>query len=245
VNAHTGRLGDALNRLMPFLIVVAIVTVAFFLFIQAPLNAYLRSRSDVAALQVRMKTLQDARARAGNSPQVDLAASIRAFESQMAADDKVSDVTAILAKSVIDHAPADKLRGFSIETGDRIQISSDAARAVPVAAIGSVGTTPDPRLSLFPASVSYTPVKVTFSSTFEAIAGFMWTVKDLPTTVEIKSSTLTRGLPLMKMELLIWVYQRGSSASPEPGVAPSAPGAPVSGAAPVGPRVARLMGAEG
>ena len=68
----------------------------------------------------------------------------------------------------------------------------------------------------------------------------MWKVRDLPTTVEVKSATLTRGLPLMKMEVLIWVYQRGAAVSQEPGPAPGAPGTP----APVGPRVAELMSAE-
>lgn len=244
MNVHTGRLGDAITRLLPFIIVVAIVTFAYFWFIQTPLNAFLRARTDVTALQSRLRTAREAVARAGGVPAVDLQASMREFEKQMSKDEKVSDISAILAKAVLDAAPADKLKEFRIETSDRIKVIEEGGRNAPAAAGGLLG--PDPRFALFPVSVSYTPVKLVFSSTFEAIANVMWKVRDLPTTVEVRSATLTRGLPLMKMELLIWVYQRGEAVSSEqaaPFDAPAVPGRPTT--APVGPRVARLSGAEG
>jgi hypothetical protein len=244
VNVNTGRLSDAIARLLPFIIVAAIVTFAYFWFIQTPLNAFLRARVEVNALQTRLRTAQDAVVRAGGAPSVDLEATMRAFEKQMSMDEKVSDVTAILAKAVLDSAPADQLKEFRIETSDRIKAPEERGRPAPAGSGGLSG--PDPRFALFPVSVSYTPVKLVFSSTFEAIANVMWKVRDLPTTVEVRSATLTRGLPLMKMELLIWVYQRGAAASP----APAAPGGPATApsgptTAPVGPRVASLMGTEG
>jgi Tfp pilus assembly protein PilO len=246
VSANTGRLSDAIERLLPFLIVVAIVTFAFFFFIQTPLNAYLRTRTDTAALETRLQTARDSVARAAGTPPVDIQASITLFEKQMASDERVADVTALLAKAVLDSAPADKLRGFVIETSDRIKAEADEggrAKARPVTT-STVGTSPDPRLSLFPYKVAYTPVKVAFSSTFEGIANFMWKVRDLPTTIEVKSATLTRGMPFMKMEMLIWVYQRGAAISPEP--APVAPGTPAGPSVnPIVPRVAQLTGAEG
>ncbi|MCX6552762.1 MAG: hypothetical protein NTY02_17465, partial [Acidobacteria bacterium] len=198
--------------------VVVIVTLGYFWFIQAPLAAYMRSRADAVALADRVKTLQASAARASGAPAGDLEAPLRAFEQQVSREDKVADVTSLFAKAVLDSAPADKLREFSIETGDRVgsTLAESGSGRAPVASRGAESETPDLRLSLFPAPVSYTPVKVTFASTFEAVAGFMWKVRDLPTTVEIRSATLTRGLPLMKLELLAWVYQRGAAAGAAP-----------------------------
>ena len=218
MSATTGRLSDAIERLMPFIIVVAIVTLAYLWFMQAPLDAYLRARTDAAALETRLKTARERVARTAGTPLVDVQGPLSMFERQMSTDEKVAEVTALLAKAVLDSAPADKLHGFVIETSDRIKAEADEggrAKARPVTT-STVGTHPDPRFSLFPYTVIYTPVKVAFSSTFEGIANFMWKVRDLPTTVEVKSAILTRGMPLMKMELLLWVYQRGAAVSPAP-----------------------------
>jgi hypothetical protein len=240
VTTNTGRLSDAIERLLPFLIVVALVTFTYFWFIQAPLNAYLRTRTDVVSLQARVRTAQDSVARAAGTVPVDVQGSLAQFEAQMATDNKVAEITAILAKAVLDSARTDQLHGFAIETGDRVKVAADQGGPAKVST-STIGAAPDPRFGLFPYSVTYTPVRITFSSTFDAIASLMWKVRDLPTTIELRSATLTRGLPLMKMELLIWVYQRGAATGPELAVPPSVPG----GAAPVGPRVARLTGAEG
>ena len=251
MSANTGRLSDAIEHLLPFLIVVAIVTFVYFWFIQTPLNLYVRTRTDTAALQTRLKAAQDSVARASGTAPVDIQASLAAFERQMPTDDQVGEVTARLARAVLDSVPVDKLRGFAIETSDRIKAEADAGgRAkMPRVTADTVGSAPDPRFSLFPYKVIYTPVKVVFSSTFDGIANFMWRVRDLPTTVEVKSATLTRGLPFMKMELLIWVYQRGAAITPDlvPGpITPQTPTAPSPLAIPpVVPRVAQLTGAEG
>jgi hypothetical protein len=249
VSARTGRLGDAIERLLPFIIVVVIVTFAFFWFIQAPLNAYIRTRTDTNALRTRLKTEQERVARASGTPPVDIQATLVAFEKQMSPDEKVSDVTALLARAALDSAPGDKLRSLVIETSDRIKPENDGgggARAEAVSA-GKVASVPDPRLALFPYKVVYTPVRVAFSSTFEGIANFMWRVRDLPTTVEVKSVTLTRGLPFMKMELLIWVYQRGAAVGPDLAPVPSGPRAEPAGPStnPIVPSVSRITGAEG
>ena len=247
VSANTGRLGDAIERLLPFIIVVVIVTFAFFWFIQAPLNAYLRTRTDTDALQARLKTEQESVARASGTPPVDIQATLAAFERQMSPDEKVADVTALLAKAVLDSAPGDKLRGFVIETSDRIKAENDEGGGARAAAVSAdrVASAPDPRLALFPYTVVYTPVKVAFSSTFEGIANFMWKVRDLPTTVEVRSATLTRGLPFMKMELLIWVYQRGAAVGPDPAPIPGGPSGGAGDRRRSCWRVARLTGAEG
>lgn len=237
---NVGRFNDALDRLLPLIIVIVIVTFAYFWFLQAPLNAYVQSRADVAGLDGRVKALQAAGARAVVGPPVDIQAPLREYERQMSSKSMVAEVTAALAKAVLDVAPPDKLREFAIETGDRVKVDNQNSGEAGGPAVVNPVTGPDLRLSLFPGSVSYTPVKITFNSTFEAIASLVWNVRDLPTIVEVKSATLTRGLPLMKFEMMIWVYQRSDLPAAEP-VAPQTPPA----APPTAPRVAQNTGAEG
>jgi hypothetical protein len=241
VNATTARLRDIVERLLPYLIVIVIVAFAWVWFIRTPFNVYLRTRTDLASLQARLKTVQESVARAGGAPSVDLDSTMREFERVVSLDDRVSDVTAALASAVVDSAPGDKLKLFSIETSDRVKASEDSGRGgAPRVTANNLAASPDPRFALFPAAIIYTPVKITYSSTFDGISSFIWKVRDLPTTIELKSATLTRGLPLMKMELLIWVYQRRSGTGQEPGVTPAPPKA-----APAGQRITLLMGAEG
>jgi hypothetical protein len=244
VKAGAARLNDAIVRLLPFLLVVAIVTCGYLWFIQPRLGTYLRTRTDVAALKDRVRTLQQTTDRARALPPPDMQTSMRDFDKYMSREDKVADVAAALVKAVLDSAPSDKLRGFAIETGDRIQQAGRAGgRSTPRAAAGATDEAPDPRVLLFAVPVSCTPVRMTFESTFEAAARFLWRVRDLPTAVEIRSATMTRGLPLMKVDVLIRVLQRGDVVGPGPAI-PTGEPAPTS-AGPTAPRVAQSTGSEG
>jgi len=244
VKAGAARLNDAIVRLLPFLLVVAIVTCGYLWFIQPRLGTYLRTRAEVAALKDRARTLQQTTDRARALPPPDMQTSMRDFDKHMSHEDKVADVAAALVKAVLDSAPPDKLRGLAIETGDRIQQPGGAgSRSTPRVAAGTTDETPDPRVLLFAVPVSCTPVRITFESTFEAAARFLWSVRDLPTAVEIRSATMTRGLPLMKVDVLIRVFQRGDVVGPGPAV-PAGEPAPAS-AGPTAPRVAQSKGGEG
>lgn len=213
----TGGLAEALERLLPFLTIVAIVTAGWFWFVQPRFGAYLRARTDAAALEERVRTLQEASGRARPQPPADLARTEREFEARVAVDDKVADVAAALARAVLASAPAGQLRSFVIESGD-----------------GMVGD--DPRLALFPYAVSCTPVRVSFASTFEAAGNVLWQLRDLPTVVEVRSATLTRGLPLMTIDLVVGVLQRGGTTEV---ASPAMPAATGPGAAsPTAPRLA-------
>jgi Tfp pilus assembly protein PilO len=244
VKITAGRLGEALQRLLPLLIVVAIATCGYLWYVQPRLNAYLRARSDVSTLRDRVRTVQASTGRTRDWVPVDLRASIAEFEARVSRDDKVPDVAAALATAVLDVAPAGQLRGLTIETGDRVQQGIDpGARGASRPGAGTAGDGPDLRMALFPYAVSYTPLRITFESTFEAIGNFMRAIRDLPTTVEIRSARLTRGLPLMKLEVLIGVYQRGEAVDGVQGLAPGAAApAPQS---PTAPRVAGSPGTEG
>jgi hypothetical protein len=64
----------------------------------------------------------------------------------------------------------------------------------------------------------------------------LYNLRDMPTTVEIRSATLTRGLPLMTIELLVRVLQRGGA------VDAASPAMPVAAAPAVGsPTAPRLV----
>jgi hypothetical protein len=243
VNGPSGRLSEALRRLLPFFVTVAIATCGYLWFVQPRLGAYLRTRTDVSALRGRVRTLQVSTERARAPRPVDMQASLTEFEARVSRDDTVADVTAALANAVLDSAPADMLRGFTIETGDRIQQGTDGVSRGPARpGSGFSGEGPDLRFALFPYAVSYTPVRIAFESTFDAIGTFMSKIRDLPTAVEIRSARMTRGLPLMKVEVLVRVYQRGdevdAGAALAPGSAVPAPGGPTA------PRLAGPPGAE-
>jgi len=243
VKTNAARLNDAIVRLLPFLLVVAIVTSGYLWFIQPRLDTYLRTRADVAALKDRARTLQQTTDRGRAQPPPDMQTSMRDFEKHMSREDKVADVAAALAKAVLDSAPPDTLRGFAIETGDRIQQAGGAgSRSTPRVAAGTTDEAPDPRVLLFAVPVGYTPVRITFESTFEAAASFLWRVRDLPTAVEIRSATMTRGLPLMKVEVLIRVFQRGDLVDPGPAIPTGEPASTPAG--PTAPREAQFTGAE-
>ena len=208
----TGGLTDTLGRLLPFLTIAAVVTAGWFWLLQPRLVAYLRARTDAAALEERVRTLQQASGRSRPLPPADLGRTQRMFETRVPADDKVADIAAALANMVLASAPAGSLRSLVIETGDSTSARSRAVSGEPEGASGADGIAgADPRLALFPYAVSYTPLRVSFESTFEAAGNVLWQLRDLPTTVEIRSATLTRGLPLMTIELLVRVLQRGGA----------------------------------
>ena len=152
----------------------------------------------------------------------------------MSAEDRVADVAAVLARAVLASAPAGQLRSFVIETGERLS-SLPRAGAPAGAGPGNGVADADPRLALFPYAVSYTPMRVSFESTFEAAGSLLWRLRDFPTVVEVRSLTLSRGLPLMKTELLVRVLQRGDALDVANPVVPAA-GPEVTG--PTAPRLA-------
>jgi hypothetical protein len=244
VNVTTGRLGDTIERLLPFLTIVTVVTIGFLWFVQPRLGAYLRVRSDATALEERARTLRQLTSRAQSPPRADMERPQREFEARMSAEDKVADVAAALAHAVLASAPPDRLRSFTIETGDRTAAPAlDAAGDARHAPGSALGDHADPRLALFPYAVTHTPLRVTFESSFEAAGRVLWQVRDLPTIVEVRSATLTRGFPLMRIELLVRVLQRGQTVdvlrgAPADGALPAAPG-------PTAPRVAATAGEEG
>jgi len=244
VRTPAPRWREVFQRLLPFLVVVSVAACGYLWLVQPRLGAYLRARSDAAMLRDRVKTLQASAARALPLAPSNAQAALGEFERRVASQDRVTDVAAALSRAVLDSAPADKLRTFTIETGDRVQHGDDSggrgsAQAGDPAGWGG----PDPRFGLFPYAVTYTPIRIGFESTFEAAGDFLWKILDLPTMVEIRSVRLTRGLPLMRSEVVVRVYQRGDAADAGQAAAPT--GAPPAPGGPTAPRLAVTAGSKG
>ena len=244
MNTAIGRFREAVVRLLPFLTIVFVATCGYLWLVQPRLGSYLRMRSDVAALADRVRVLQQAADRARAQPPASRQASQQQILQWVSTENRVPEVAEALAETVLASAAPDKLRGFTIETGDLVQPPvSGAGEDAPHSPAGPGAHALDPRLSLFPYPVSYTPLRITFESTFDAAVGFLWKFRDLPTMVELRSATLTRGLPLMRTEVLIRVFQRGEPRGtpllPAPGSAAPAP------AGPTAPRAAPAPGEEG
>lgn len=236
MSTSTSRLTGAIERFLPLIVFVVILVFAFFWFIQPKLTAYLASRGEVQTLEAQLQALRNSVGQGRTEPPADSAAIIRRFESLVSPDDKVPDVVEFLVRTATASAPKDRFRGLQVETGEsQLPVGGDRGPRV----AGASATESDPRYSLFPVSLTRTPVTVTFESTFEAIAEFAWRLRDLPTLVEIRSLELTRGLPLMKAQLTVFVYRRGP-AVPDESLVPATQTAPP----PTVPRVALAMPAD-
>lgn len=239
-----GALGETLGRLLPFLAFVVVLTAGWLWFVQPRFSAYLRAGTDNAALEERVRTLQQAAERPRPEMPADLGRSIRQFEAQMSADDEVAAVAAAVAKRVLAGAPAGQLRAFVIETGDRVTSGPGGGpRELAGAAGGGAADDSDPRLTLFPYTVTYTPLRVSFESTFAAAGALLWQLRGLPTIVEVRSATLTRGLPLMRTEVVVRVFQRGRATEAAGPAVPPEASAAVPGA--TAPRLAPSAPAPG
>ena len=236
----TNRASETFERFAPLVVVAACLLIGYFWFVQPSISDYVRQRTDRVTLESRVRLLQDTVNRGRSVLPPDEAAAMRLFEERTSPDDKVSDVVELLARKALESAPKGRVRGLQIQTGPSVRWQPGQ----PLQNSGGAGAgadEPDPRFALFGTPLIYTPVTITFESTYEAITRFVWQLRDLPTTIELRSMELTRGLPLMQATILIFVYQRGAAPA-----APGPPGpAPAGSPSPTVPRVARLSTVEG
>jgi Tfp pilus assembly protein PilO len=233
------RTTDTIERALPVIVVAAIVALGYFLFVQPRVAEYLRARTEITSLEERVRTLQDTVNRGKAAPSANEAAALKLFEERMSTDDRVADVVELLAKIAADSAPKGTIKGLQIGTGASAQWPASAGQATTRSGGGEAADEPDPRFGLFPVTLTYTPVTVTFQGSYDAIQRFVWRLRDMPTMIEIRSMELARGLPLMQVVVRLFVYQRGAVAV-SPGLIPPGPAG-----SPQAPRVARLSVAEG
>lgn len=134
----------------------------------------------------------------------------------VSADDRVPDVLERVARLALGGADSPDLRELLIQTRPRVGAAPEASasssgsaapRVAPDTPAASEGT-PDPRLALFPGSASYTPVQVSFRSSYERLGRFLFELRRLPTLVEIHFLEIERDQPLLKVKLELFAYQR-------------------------------------
>ena len=238
MSTATDRYAATIERFFPLILVAVIVGIGYFWYLQPGVSEYMRGRQQVISLELQVRSLQDTILRGRSLPPSDQRAVTAEFERLFARDDRVPEVAERMARVALDVSPRDRIRGLLIESGDRSNRTSSGTTRTAFSA-GQMGSEQgDLRLLLFPARITQTPVVVSFESTFDAIAGFAWRLRDLPTMTEVHSITLTRGLPLMKAEFRLLVFQRGAAtvlAEPQPDQA--APNGSTT------PRVSPLVGA--
>lgn len=230
------RATDTLERAIPVIVIAAIALVGYFWFVQPRIAEYLRNRNEIAQLETRVRDLQDTIDRGRGVAPPDEAAAMRLFDERVSRDDKVSEIVELLARAALDSAPKGQVRGLQIQTGESIQWQPGQ---IQVRGGTDAADMPDARFGLFPAALTYTPVTVSFDSSYAAITRFVWQLRDMPTMIEVHSMEMARGLPFMKARVRVFVYQRGDTL-PGGGL-PAPAGAPGS---PIAPRVARLSAAE-
>lgn len=205
--AAFGSTVNTLERVAPLVVTLAIVVLAYFFFISPRIADALRYRQDANTSENRVRTMQGIIAR-GAAERVPVDPwPLEELERRIPLRDHTSDIVETLAQIAQGSAPASQMKALTIDSGERVVVEPRSSSA-PRASNSTVVEPLDPRFELFQTPLQYTPVTVSFASGYRGIGTFLWRLRDLPTTIEIRSLELTRGLPLMTSKVVIFVLQR-------------------------------------
>ncbi len=187
MNDRLGAIGATLRRLLPVIVALVIVAVGFLWFVEPRITDMLRWQTEGRGLDNRVATLRASVDRASRMGGAATDEAMKQFEARTPTEDKVADVIELLAKRAQDPKAPGRLRGLLIEAGQRVGVGSAAAAAAAAAAAQGaprVGGAPpestgslekgDPRLALFGGPFDYTPVSLSFLSTFDRGGDFFW-----------------------------------------------------------------------
>jgi hypothetical protein len=101
-----------------------------------------------------------------------------AFQQQVAVDDATSALLEELARL----AATAHVGNLLIETGERVPVAVDGAGP---RVVGAAQT--DPRIQLFAIPLAYSPVTMSFDADYARLGDFLWRLRDLATTVDVRS----------------------------------------------------------
>jgi hypothetical protein len=193
---------------LPLALAATVFVIGSFAFVGPRIFNALEAGDEAASLEERAasmrRLLRDAGPIAANKVRA-----VAEFEKLVSTHDRVPEVIEILARLAFDPGNPAKARGLLIETG---QPASPNATAAPGDIAGGARSSLDPRWALFPGSLEYTPITVTFEATYDRLGLFLWRLRDLPTLVEVRSVEIGRSLPLLKVKLVLFALQRTNQA---------------------------------
>lgn len=188
-----------LRKLAPFGLPLMIAVGAWFFLISPTASENARAGRELDALQQR---LAQVRASVGEPPPPAASGDpVAAFERQVAARDASSQVVGELAAL----AGAAAATNLVIETGERAAVAGSGGPQV------DGGAVPDPRFSLFPAPLAYTPIVMSFDAAFARVGDLIWDLRDLATITEIRALEVTpaTGAPgRVHVTLTVFAYAR-------------------------------------
>lgn len=201
-------ISDNRGRVLAIGAPVALVGLIYMAAVQPRVNAGRRAAAAAARLRDRLDVLQR-----GFKTSAD--AGVRDFERRVAAADRVPDLIERLARLALDPSQPGELRGLKIETGERMALPAPGSN-VPRVATGS-SDLPDPRVTLFGTGLAYTSISVSFEATYPALGRFLWSLRDLPATIEVRSLDVKRAATtadddrFLQVDLVLFAFQLGDA----------------------------------
>jgi hypothetical protein len=134
------------------------------------------------------------------------------FDRRVAVDAPTAAVVERLARLASDV----RARDLFIETVE----GATPSGAVVAPLAGTYG--PDPRFALFERQVAYTTIRMSFDADYAGVGRFLWSVRDLPTIVEIRALNLQPRMPgagdggsgrdgTVRASLTLFAYSRSAS----------------------------------
>ena len=215
MNVHAAQL----RRYLPLLIPPAIL-LGGWLFLVRPLTSVnARAAREIEGLRGRAQSMQAVLA--APPPTAPARDAVAAFERVVAA----ADATAALLEQLARLASRLPAANLLIETGARVPVAAaqDGPQVTGAPAI-------DPRFALFDAPLAYSPIEMAFDADYAAVGTFLWDLRDLATTVEIRKLAVkplprAAGAADGRVHVTITFFAYARVAQPNV-VAASDPGAP-------------------
>ncbi len=192
---------------MPFMAPFAALLVAYLGLIQPRLSARRTAATEIERLEGRLVTTRALLA--APLPKA-MGNALHDFELRTPAADRVPALLEKLSRLALAPSEHGEVHHLLIETGDRGMLSAPGTQGGPKVA-GTPADYSDPRFALFGAALAYTPVTVGFDASYGRLGRFLWDLRDLPTTVEIRWLEVARPsaeVPYVRVTLLLFAYQR-------------------------------------
>ncbi|MEI6669869.1 MAG: hypothetical protein WCP29_17095 [Acidobacteriota bacterium] len=217
MSAATDRFNALVPRVLHLVVGVVVIGFGYYWFLQPEIAGLLKNRKEVQTLEMRVRMLEETAMRSRGMAWPDETHALALFEKLVSKEDRVADVAELMTRAVAESATDGKLRNLAMGTGEQ---SSTGPGAVPSGQIETI----DARWGLYPYTLTHTPVTLSFDASYATILAFFSKLRDLPTAIEIRSVKLTRGLPLMRTQVTLFVFRRGDMIPGSGYVAPATPG---------------------